>query len=45
LEQLKSYKYLGATVDGINSMEEESKERITLDNKAYYANQKYLKAI
>jgi hypothetical protein len=43
LEQLKSYKYLGPTVNGINSMEKESKERISLGNKTYYANLKIFK--
>jgi hypothetical protein len=44
LEQLKSYKYLGPTVNGTNSMEEESKGRITLGNKAYYSNKKIFKS-
>jgi hypothetical protein len=39
LEQVQSYKYLGSTVNSDNSMEEEIQYRITLENKAYYANQ------
>ena len=44
LEQVKSCTYLEPTVNWENSIEEEIKERIALGNKAYYANQKYLKA-
>jgi hypothetical protein len=44
LEQVKSYNYLGSAVKGDNSMEEESKERLILGNKAYYANQKIFKS-
>jgi hypothetical protein len=43
LEQVKSLKYLGSIVNGNNSIQEEIKERITLSNKAYYANQTLLK--
>ena len=39
LEQIQSYKYLGSTVNSDNSIEEEIQYRITLGNKAYYANQ------
>ena len=39
LEQVQSYKYLGSTVDSDNSIEEEIQYRMTLGNKAYYANQ------
>jgi len=39
LEQVQSYKYLGSTVNSDNSIEEEIQYRITLGNKAYYANQ------
>jgi hypothetical protein len=39
LEQVQSYKYLGSTVNSDNSIEEEIQCRITLENKAYYANQ------
>ena len=38
LEQVTSFKYLGSIVNGNNSIEGEIKERITLANKAYYAN-------
>jgi hypothetical protein len=38
LEQVKSFKYLGSIVNGNNSIEEEIKERISLGNKAFYAN-------
>ena len=39
LEQVQSYKYLGSTVNSDNSIEEEIQRKITLENKAYYANQ------
>ena len=39
LEQVQSYKYFGSTVNSDNSIEEEIQKRITLGNKAYYANQ------
>jgi hypothetical protein len=39
LEQVQPYKYLGSTVNSDNSIEEEIQYRITLGNKAYYANQ------
>jgi hypothetical protein len=39
LEQVQSYKSLGSTVNSYNSIEEEIQYRITLGNKAYYANQ------
>ena len=39
LEQVQSYKYLGSIVHSDNSSEEEIQYRITLGNKAYYANQ------
>jgi len=35
----QSYKYLGSTVNSDNAIEEEIQYRITLGNKAYYANQ------
>ena len=44
LEQVKSYKHLGATVNIDKSTEEEIKNRITLRNKAYYANQFFFKS-
>jgi len=39
-EQVKSFKYLGSTVNTDNSIEEEIKKRITLGNKAFFANKK-----
>ena len=39
LEQVQSYKYLGSTVNSENAIEEEIHHRITLLNKAYYANE------
>jgi sorting nexin-29 len=44
LEQVKSLKYLGAIVNGNNSIEEEIKGRISLGNKAFYANQDLFKS-
>jgi hypothetical protein len=37
-EQVKAFKYLGSYVNGNNSIEGEIKERISVGNKAYYAN-------
>jgi len=39
-EQVKSFKYLGSTVNADNTVEEEIKERIALGNKAFFANKK-----
>ena len=44
LEQVKSFKYLGSIVNGNNLTEEEIKERISLGNRAYYANQDLFKS-
>jgi hypothetical protein len=44
LEQVKSFKYLGSTVNGNNSFDEEIKGRISLGNKAFYANQDLFKS-
>jgi len=44
LEQVKSFKYLGLIVNGNNSLEEEIKGRISLGNKAFYANQDLFKS-
>ena len=44
LEQVKSFKYLGSVVNGNNSIEEEIKGRISLGNKAFYANQDLFKS-
>jgi len=43
-EQVQPYKYLGSTVNSDNSIEEEIENRITLGNKAYYANQFFYKS-
>ena len=43
LGQVKSFKYLGSTVNENNSIQEEIKERITLGNKVYYTNQDLFK--
>jgi hypothetical protein len=43
-KQVKQFKYLGSIINNYNSIEEEIKERITLGNKAYFANQKFLKS-
>ena len=44
LEQVQSYSNLGSTVNSRNSIEEEIQYRITLGNKAYYANQSFSKS-
>jgi len=44
LEQLKFHKYLGLSVNGDNSIEEEIKEITDLGNKAHYTHQKIFKA-
>jgi hypothetical protein len=44
LEQVKSFKYLGSTVNGNNSIEEEMMEKISLGNRAFYANQDLFKS-
>jgi len=43
LEQVKSFRYLGSIVNGNISIEEEIKGRISLGNKAFYANQDLFK--
>jgi hypothetical protein len=40
IEQVKSFRYLGAIVNTDNAMEEEIKERIVIENKVYFANKK-----
>jgi len=40
IEQVRSFKYLGSTVNTDNTKEEEIKERIALGNKAFFANKK-----
>jgi hypothetical protein len=44
LEQVKLFKYLGPIVNGNNSTEEEIKGRLSLGNKAFYANQDLFKS-
>jgi hypothetical protein len=44
LEQVKQFKYLGSIINNDNTIEEEIKERIALGNKAYFADQKFLKS-
>jgi len=44
LEQVQSYKYLGSTVNSDKSIEEEIPYRMTLGNKAHYANQLLFKS-
>jgi len=44
LEHVKSFKYLGLIVKGNNSIEEEIKGRISLGNKAFYANEDLFKS-
>jgi hypothetical protein len=44
LEQVKSFKHLGSTVNGNNSTAEEIKGRISLGNKAFYVNQDLFKS-
>jgi len=40
IEQVRSFKYLGSTVNTESTMEEEIKERIALGNKAFFVNKK-----
>ena len=40
IKQVRSFKYLGSTVNTDNKIEEEIKERIVLGNKAFFANKK-----
>jgi hypothetical protein len=44
LEQVKSFRYLGSIVNRNNSIEEEIKGRISVGNKAFYANQNLFKS-
>jgi hypothetical protein len=44
LEPVEQFKYLGSMINNDNSIEEEIKERTALGNKAYFANQKFLKS-
>ena len=38
VDQVRSFSYLGTTVSGNNTLEEEIRERIVKGNKAFYAN-------
>jgi len=40
IEQVRSFKYLGSTVNTDSTIEEEIKERIALGNRAFFANKK-----
>jgi len=42
-EQVKSFKYLGSTVNTDNTIEEEIKERISLGNKVFFTNKRCFK--
>jgi len=44
LERVKSFKYLGSSVNGNKSIEEEIKGRIFLGNKTFHANQDLFKS-
>jgi len=44
LEQVNSFKYLGAVVNTDNSIEEEIKERIATGNRAYHVHKKLFTA-
>jgi hypothetical protein len=43
IDQVKSFSYLGSIVNGNNTLEEETRERIAKGNKAFYANKFFLK--
>ena len=38
IDQVKSFSYLGSTVNGNSTLEEEIRERIAKENRAFYAN-------
>ena len=44
IDQVKSFRYLGTTVNGNNTLEEEIRERIVKGNKAFYANRTLFKS-
>jgi len=44
IDQVRSFSYLGATVNGNNTLEEEIKERTVKGNKAFYANKTLFKS-
>jgi hypothetical protein len=44
IDQVKSFSYLGSTVNGNNALEEEIRERIAKGNKAFYAYKAFFKS-
>jgi len=44
IDQVRSFSYLGTTVNGNNTLEEEIRERIVKGNKAFYANKTLFKS-
>jgi hypothetical protein len=44
IDQVRSFSYLGAIVNGNNTLEEEIRERIAEGNKAFYANKALFKS-
>jgi hypothetical protein len=44
IDQVRSFSYLGTTVNGNHTLEDEITERIAKGNKAFYANKTLLKA-
>jgi hypothetical protein len=38
IDQVRSFSYLGTTVNGNNTLQEENREKIVKGNKAFYAN-------
>jgi len=44
IDQVRSFSYLGAIVNGHNILEEEISERIVKGNKAFYANKTLVKS-
>jgi hypothetical protein len=44
IDQVRSFSYLGTTVNGNNTLEEEIRERISKGNKAFYANKVLFKS-
>jgi hypothetical protein len=44
IDPVRSFSYLGATVNGNNTLEEEIRERTVKGNKAFYANKTLFKS-
>jgi hypothetical protein len=44
IDQVRSFSYHGATVNGYNTLEKEIRERIIKGNKAFYANKTLFKS-